>query len=179
LRRIGTHAGRSVVKADSPDELRSLAPSFAGQSCYLIQYIETAAGSPYHRRARTFWVDGASHPMAWTFNDRWNVRAAGRARPMSRHQWMVDEERAFLDDPSTILGAHGLRALDGLGRALGLEFFGIDAAPLPSGDVVVFEANPAMDSRAHFFEGFEYLWTYFDRLVGAVNALVAKRASRR
>ncbi|HTA40039.1 MAG TPA: hypothetical protein VK760_13230, partial [Candidatus Acidoferrales bacterium] len=60
------------------------------------------------------------------------------------HQWMRDEEAAFLADPwSRFAGSLG-EAVRAIAPAVGLEYFGIDCGVGPDGRLLVFEADAAM-----------------------------------
>jgi len=63
---------------------------------------------------------------------------------MSAHAAYRDEERHFLDDMPGVLGPRAMTALATIGRAMGLDYAGIDFALAPDRSVLLFEANATM-----------------------------------
>ena len=55
-----------------------------------------------------------------------------------------EEERRFLEHPETVLGPVAWGALRAIQEALGLDYFGVDFALSPDGELLLFEANAAM-----------------------------------
>jgi hypothetical protein len=63
---------------------------------------------------------------------------------MAEHQWMRDEEAAFLSRPWDRFGGSLGAAVRAIAPAVGLEYFGIDCAISREGRLLVFEADAAM-----------------------------------
>jgi Tfp pilus assembly protein PilF len=174
-RRIGTHAGMSAVRIDDGAALAAYAAGASGSVHYLTQYVECSPDGRYHRRARLFWIDGAFYPLVMDYNEGWNVHSGSRSPLMDENSRLQAEERAFVDDPAGYLGAAAISGLRALGQRAGLEFFGIDLAPMPGGEALIFEVSAAMDFHPMYADRFPYLRAAYDRVIEAVNRLAAGR----
>jgi hypothetical protein len=86
---------------------------------------------------------------------------------------MQDEERRFGSDLRAYLGDDGFHGLRRAAELIGLELCGFDITRLESGEVLIFEANPAMDYDIKHGRGFPYLERNFMRLAEAVDRMVA------
>jgi hypothetical protein len=98
---------------------------------------------------------------------------------MASHPWMRAEEEAFLADHRQRLGGALADAVRAVGRALDLDFGGMDCAIDREGRLVVFEANAAM--RVHLNDPadiFPYKHRYVPRISEAIDAMVRRRFGR-
>jgi hypothetical protein len=96
---------------------------------------------------------------------------------MPTHPWKMEEERRFLEDPTTVLGDRAMAAIAAVGHGLGLDYAGVDLTILRDGRVFVFEANATM--LAHFERGngpLAYRNPHVQRIVDAFEQLLADRA---
>jgi hypothetical protein len=76
-----------------------------------------------------------------------------------------EEERRFLEDMSTALGATAMEALRQICTTLDLEYAGIDFAVASDGSILLFEANATM---VVFPPGREAIWDYRRRAINDV-----------
>jgi hypothetical protein len=93
--------------------------------------------------------------------------------PMADHQWMRDEEAGFLADLGSVFHGQLMDALQGLAKAVGLEYFGIDCALGPDGRLLVFEADTAM--LVHTTDPvdlYPYKLEYVPRIYRALETLI-------
>jgi glutathione synthase/RimK-type ligase-like ATP-grasp enzyme len=63
---------------------------------------------------------------------------------MDRHPARLAEEMRFLEDPAAALGETAMRAIEGVGAAMGLDYAGVDFTLTPDGRALLFEANATM-----------------------------------
>lgn len=85
-------------------------------------------------------IDGRLHPAHLAVSRDWKVHyfSAQHGGPAD------DEERAFLADPSSVIGRDALDALENAAAILALDYAGFDFALDAAGRVVLFEANATM-----------------------------------
>lgn len=157
LRAGGFQGGRHMYLVTEPDQLKVSLPH--PTPVYLIEYQDVSFSDPrapgvrFYPKYRAMKV-GAELFAVHLFvaaND-FNVHHKNAAPTHARYPWLLERERAYLADPAAHLGAAAWAALDAALGSLGLDYVGVDFAPLapaagdpqPSPQLVVFEANPAM-----------------------------------
>ena len=63
---------------------------------------------------------------------------------MADHQWMQQEEAAFLAAPGRVFTSAHFETLRTIRARIGLDYFGIDCGLDGDGNIVVFEVNASM-----------------------------------
>jgi tetratricopeptide (TPR) repeat protein len=142
VRPVGTHGGDDFEKIDDPAELTALLAQRPETDRYLIEYIDYRSSDGYFRKCRFIFVDDQILPYHLAIANDWKVHHA--STDMADHQWMQQEEEAFLNDPATFFSAGHYRILRAICERIGLEYFGIDCGLDRSGNLVVFEVNASM-----------------------------------
>ena len=92
---------------------------------------------------------------------------------------MRDDEVHCLDRFDDYLGRERLAALMQFMARIGLDFCGIDFGIGPQGQVVVFEANPAMRHHYDHVAVAPYIKPAHDRASEAFNKMIASRITTR
>jgi hypothetical protein len=96
---------------------------------------------------------------------------------MGDHPERRAEEARFLSEPRAIIGQVAVEAIARIGRALELEYCGVDFSVLADGRVLVFEANATMLAHREDPAGlYAYKNPYVDAIAGAFQALLKTRA---
>jgi hypothetical protein len=97
---------------------------------------------------------------------------------MQHETWKRREEEAFLADPRRALGEKAMTAVEAIGRALDLDYGGVDFSVLPDGRVLVFEANATMLAHPEEAGGvYDYKNPYVRRICDAFDAMLARRVA--
>jgi len=94
---------------------------------------------------------------------------------MADHQWMQQEETAFLNDPATVFNSGHYQMLRAIQQRIDLEYFGIDCGLDPSGNLVVFEVNATMLVHEHN-QKFPYKDPFVLRIKLAFDEMLRKLA---
>ena len=98
--------------------------------------------------------------------------------PMAEHQWMRDEEAAFLEDPRSAFDPERFATLVNIGKSVGLEYFGIDCGIDRDGKVLVFEADAAMlVHTSDPVDLYPYKQRFVPRIYRAVEQMIDRRKS--
>lgn len=172
VRSTGRHTGRAMWLCTSRDALSGALAELAGDpEAYVIQYFDCRAGG-VHRKARAFFIDGKTYPVAYLASDEWQIHSGDRYRVMSRSPALQAEERRYLADPAAVLGDRAYRALERVGAALELDFAGVDFTVTPDGELIVFEANPAMRHNFDYATAFPYTRPHLQRISDAFAGMV-------
>jgi Flp pilus assembly protein TadD len=172
-RPAGLHGGQGLVRAETLEALEGPA---AGDH-YLIDYVDYRSADGLYRKYRVLFVGGEPFAYHQAISDHWLVHhdTAG----MGDHPQRRIEEARFLDEPGAIIGRSGSRAIERIGRALELEYCGVDFSVLADGRVLVFEANATMLAhREDAASLYAYKNPYVDAIASAFQALLRARAGR-
>ena len=178
IRETGTHTGRTFMKCDNLEEFVTAAEELADTEVYLIQFIENFFRQKYHRKMRFFSIDGKLYPVVLHIDATWNVHGSNRKTLMAEHDWMMAEEKSFMADPQAYLGEEVYLRMEKLADLVGLDFFGIDFNVTESGDILIFEMNPAMRHAFDHADNFEYLRPHMERVTNAFRAMIDSRAKK-
>jgi glutathione synthase/RimK-type ligase-like ATP-grasp enzyme len=163
IRSPGFHTGQHFVRVDEPGALAPAIASLAGEKLLEIQYLDARGADGMARKYRVMFVDGAPYPLHLAISSDWKVHYF--TADMARSASFREEERRFLEDMPSVLGASAMRALERIRAVLGLEYAGIDFALAQDGSVLLFEANATMNVLP---PGAEPMWDYRRAAVEAV-----------
>ena len=177
LRLKGTQTGDTMAKIDRRDQLEGYIRRVpAGADLYAIEYIDCQDGQGFFHKSRAFFIDGQFYPVANLTSDTWQIHSGDRYRVMDKNGDTQILEQRYLSDPKSYLGDKAFDALHAIRDVINLDFFGIDFTLTPNGDVLVFEANPAMRHNYDHAGNFPYTRPFLNTISSAFNAMVLKRA---
>jgi hypothetical protein len=120
---------------ESADEL-------AADELLVIQYLDARGPDGMARKYRVMFIDGQLYPLHLAVSSHWKVHYF--SADMAENAAFRQEEERFLNDMPAVLGETGMRALQDVCTALGLEYAGIDFALSADGSILLFEANATM-----------------------------------
>jgi tetratricopeptide (TPR) repeat protein len=140
-RPLASHGGQGMVLAEDREALAGMEFDH-GAEAYLSAYQDYRSADGYFRKYRIIFVDRKPYPYHLAISALWLVHYV--TADMQSHAWKLEEERRFLEDPASALGARGMAAIEAMGRRLDLDYGGVDLSILPDGRVLVFEANATM-----------------------------------
>ncbi len=177
LRPIDTHRGDGFAYITSAEALRSHVARFPAAQYFRSDFVDTRGSDGYYRKFRAIFVDGVAFPYHLAIAPQWMVHY--QSSPMRESAAFREEEQAFLEDPAHVLPSWH-RVMPQIARAVGLDYFGVDATVLPDGRLLVFEADPAMlvhdeDPR----DVFAYKRPHVARIRDALHAAIANRTRPR
>jgi len=141
VRPIGTQGGQGARRVADPAQLEASLASDA-DAFYFIGFNDFRSEDGHYRKYRMIFVDRQPFPCHLAIAEDWLVHYQHAG--MDSEPWKREEERAFLEDPRTVLGAQVYQAIEAIGRRLDLDYAGLDFTLLPGGRVLVFEANATM-----------------------------------
>lgn len=140
-RPVATHGGEGMVRCETLEALHQAISRFEGPH-YITAYYDYLSADGHYRKYRVIFVDRRPYTYHLAISKHWMVHYV--SSDMENHPWKLAEEKCFLDDMATTVGAPALAALGEIGKTLDLDYAGIDFTLLPDGRVLVFEANATM-----------------------------------
>jgi len=106
------------------------------------RFVDFRSSDSWFRKYRMVFIDRKPYPCHLAISKNWMVHYA--SAEMESFRWKLDEERRFLKDPESFFGAACMSSLESIGKAIDLDYAGIDFSILRDGRILVFEANPTM-----------------------------------
>jgi tetratricopeptide (TPR) repeat protein len=174
VRPVGSHAGHGLARISNDEDLQAYLASSQASAFFVSPFVDYKSDDGCFRKYRFVFVDGEPFPVHEAISQKWMIHYYNAQ--MAEHQWMRDEEAAFLADPwirfSGSLGA----AVRAIAPAAGLEYFGIDCAIGRDGRLLVFEADAAMlVHTTDPIDLYPYKHEFVPRIYRALEEMVARR----
>jgi tetratricopeptide (TPR) repeat protein len=174
VRPVDSHGGHGLERVDDDAGRAAYLTAVDAPELYLQPFVDYRSADGLYRKYRIIFVDGEPYPFHLAISPRWMVHYYNAA--MTEHQWMRDEEHAFLARLDGVFEGALRDALDEAARLLGLDYVGIDCAIDRDGRLLIFEADNALlvhllDDRALF----PYKFDYVPRIYTALDAMVRRR----
>ena len=174
VRAPGFHTGQHFTLVEREADLAAAAAELPGDDVLLIEYVDVRGDDGRVRKYRMMAIDGALYPLHVAIAQHWKVHYF--SADMAANAANRAEDERFLADPTAVLGAPAMAALERIRAAIGLEYLGIDFALDRAGRVVVFEANATMIVLP---PGPDPIWDYrrapAARIIAAVRTMLLGR----
>lgn len=173
-RPVGSHAGHGLEKIERAGDCAAYVLRVPSDAYVVSPFIDYSSPDGYFRKYRIMFVDGAPYATHLAVSPNWMIHYYNA--PMKDNAWMRDEEATFLKDALVVFDGPRAETLDAIAKAVGLEYFGIDCAIDRDGEVLVFEADPAM--LVHVSDPiatYPYKHEYVPRIFRAVERMIDRR----
>lgn len=174
VRPVDSHGGHGLERIDDDASRAEYLARIDAPELYVQPFVDYRSADGYYRKYRIIFVDGEPYAFHLAISPRWMVHYYNAE--MTAHQWMRDEEHAFLARMDDVFGGELRAALDEAAQLLALDYVGIDCAIDRDGKLLIFEADNALlvhllDDRALF----PYKFAYVPRIFAALDAMVRRR----
>ena len=173
-RPLGSHAGHGLERLEKQEDCAAYVQRHPSDRYFVSPFVDYASPDGYYRKYRIVYVDGTPYPVHMAISPNWMIHYYNA--PMDEHQWMRDEEAAFLEDPRRAFEGSKFEAIVQVGAAVGLEYFGIDCGIDRDGNLLVFEADAAMlVHTSDPVELYPYKHQFVPRIYRAVERMIDSR----
>lgn len=180
-RSAGSHTGVGLVRVEEPSHLDAAFERGAvARPAYVSEFVDCRHADGLYRKMRLVVCGGTVLMRHHLFSDEWLVHAASQKFMESRPD-LLEIERVAAAEPLKVLPAGGAELMTRIKRRVGLDYFGIDCAPLPDGRLVVFEVNAVMNmlpASRHPVRG-PFTVAAIGRIAADFNKLLRERAGAR
>jgi glutathione synthase/RimK-type ligase-like ATP-grasp enzyme len=175
IRVAGLHGGQSMIKVNSREDYAALhALPFDGRNFYLTEYVHLRDGQGLYHKQRIAVIDGEPVLRHAMYDSNWKIHSGSRAFMMARDSWEV--EFAYFDRFDKGLLPPMRPAIDEITSRLQLEYYGIDCAMQPDGQMVVFEANANMNFLYNPYDVIQYR---VDVIVDRLHKMLTRHSGER
>ena len=174
VRPVGSHGGHGLTLVESDADRAAYLTTVAAESLYVAPFIDYRSPDGFFRKYRIVFIDGEPFAFHLAISPHWMVHYYNA--PMTEHQWMRDEEHAFLAGIGDVFAGELGAALRETARLLPLDYVGIDCAIGPDGKLLIFEADNAL--IIHLLDDpalFGYKHRYVPQILTALDTMVRRR----
>lgn len=182
VRGLTEQQGGNAFKADNGAELRAAIQSVEGDKYfYVIRFCENRTERGLYRKIRAAVAGDFIQIVRVDFDEQWNVH--GR-KSQERAAWylsrpeLLDEEAAICEDADRFLGLPIADTLKALRQRVPLDVFGIDFDVTKDGQILLFEANAAMNLLSTAAPGVEHPRSAESRFVTHLDDFIDRLAAR-
>jgi len=144
-RPVDSHAGRSLVKFDSPSPIATYLANQQETEFFISRFVDYRSSDGLFRKYRVIFVDGRPYPCHMAISEDWKLWYYNSGMAMNAAK--RDQEARFMATFDTGFARRHAAALSSIAERLGLEYFGIDCAETSDGTLLVFEGG--VDLVAH------------------------------
>jgi tetratricopeptide (TPR) repeat protein len=179
----GKHVERVTDLAKHDFAALDAVTAAAPRTVYVIEFHDvsyTDSRAPDLRlipKYRAFLVNGTVFPVHLFTSTDYNVHLANAKDIHAAHPWLIDLERDYCRDPAAHLGPHRWQALQEVLLSSGLDYTGVDFAPLPGEDrLILFEMNAAMRNWVNALPKGDHVQKAWHDITVAVHDMVCERS---
>lgn len=142
VRPLDSHAGTGLEKLSAPAEVVGYLHRRAEGVFYVAPFVDYASADSLYRKQRIAFVNGRPFISHLAVSEHWMVHylSAGMAENAEKRA----EEARFMATFDAEFALRHQPAFQALHRAFALNYFAIDCAELPDGQLLLFEADVAM-----------------------------------
>jgi aromatic-L-amino-acid/L-tryptophan decarboxylase len=141
-RPLDSHAGRGLVKLDTPSDIGEYLKQRPEDEFFISRYVDYRDADGLFRKYRVVVIDGRPYACHMALTDEWKIwylnadMAESAAKRAEEERFMTTFDEAF--------AKRHAGALAELSERVGLEYFAIDCAETSDGELLVFEGHNAM-----------------------------------
>lgn len=175
IRPLGSHAGHNLVRLPNAEAGEIYLASVSDATFFVSPFIDYGSRDRLFRKYRLVMIDGEPLLCHLAVSSHWMVHymSAGMAEDASKR---AEEAAAMADFENGFATRHRL-ALDAMHARIGLDYYQVDCAELPDGQLLIFEADVA--AIVHMLDPpalFPYKAPQMRRIFSAFGAMLARRA---
>ncbi|WP_018947837.1 hypothetical protein [Thioalkalivibrio sp. AKL17] len=179
LRSAGLQTGRWMYRIENRRELRRMQVTDRVRELYLIEWLDTRdPATGLFRKFRAFLIGDELHMSHMYMSEDWSVHGGSAEELMRERADLRNRSILFLEDPLNELSSEILGSVKNALELTGLDYCGVDFAIDPEGQVVIFEANPAMQI-VRPREGLEFQEEHARAGIDKALELISKKAVMR
>ncbi len=175
VRPVASHAGGGLARLGGGAEVPAYLDGRPEQEFYLSRFVDYRSVDGLFRKYRIVFVDGVPFAGHMAISRNWMVHYLNAGMwddPAKRA-----EEARWMKDFDTVFAVRHAASLAALHAAMELDYFVVDCGETADGQLLLFEADPAMLVHAMDPPGpFGYKQVPMQKIFTAVRAMIRRRA---
>jgi len=176
VRPVGSHAGRGLVRLDNAEAIAPYLETLIDDEFYVARFVDYRGRDGLFRKYRIVFVEGRPFLAHMAISENWMIHYLNAGMSESETK-RAEEARAMADFDEDFARRHAA-ALQGIVDRVGLDYFGIDCAETPDGDLLIFEVDSALVVHAMDpVDTFPYKPPQMQKIFDAFRDLLRRRAA--
>ena len=176
VRPVGSHAGKGLERVENGEALAAYLDEAKPEMAYVSPFVDYASADGKYRKYRIVFIGGRPYLAHMAIGDHWMVHYlnAGMAESADKRA----EEAAVMGSFDEDFAVRHAETFAALVKRLGLDYFAIDCAETPAGELLLFEADVSMIVHALDPEDlYPYKKPQMAKLFAAFEAFLRARAA--
>ncbi|OZI59511.1 ATP-grasp domain-containing protein [Bordetella genomosp. 11] len=178
VRPVDSHAGNGLARIDRAADMAQYLAGSEANDFYLSRFVEYRSADGRYRKYRVVLIEGQPYLGHLGISPRWMVHYLNA--DMAENAANRAEEAEQMRDFAAGFGGRHAAAFADIHRRVGLDYFVMDCAETPDGQLLVFEGDTcgivhAMDPE----DLYPYKPAYMRRIFAAFQDLLRRKASGR
>jgi hypothetical protein len=175
VRPVGSHAGRGLSRLESAEDAVHYLAMLEADAFFLSPFVNYVSPDGQFRKYRLVCIDGKPYACHMAITTQWKIWYLNAGMDASAAKRA--EEAHFMQSFDTGFAARHAEALHQMAARIGLDYFQVDCAETPDGELLVFEADTTaivhdMDPPA----GYPYKGPQMRKVFDAFVAMLYRRA---
>lgn len=142
VRPLDSHAGRDLAKLDTPAALAAYLSAHDDEEFFISCFVDYRNADGLFRKYRVVMLEGRTYVCHVGISDHWMIHYLNAGMTDSADKRA--EEADIMQRFDETFAVRHRDALERIQACLGLDYFGLDCAETPGGDLLIFEADTCM-----------------------------------
>jgi glutathione synthase/RimK-type ligase-like ATP-grasp enzyme len=176
VRPVGSHAGRGLVRLDNAEAIAPYLQTLVDDEFYVARFVDYRGRDGLFRKYRIVFVEGRPFLAHMAISENWMIHYLNAG--MSESETKRAEEARVMASFDEDFARRHAPALQGIVDRVGLDYFGIDCAETPDGDLLIFEVDSALVVHAMDpVDVFPYKPAQMQKIFDAFREMLRRRAA--
>lgn len=141
-RPLDSHAGKGLAKLDDPSTIALYLAAHPAEGYYLSSFVDYRGAGGMFRKYRIAMIGGKPFVCHMAVSSHWMIHYLNADMRESAEK-RAEEAHAFATFDEDFAARHA-GAFAAMAERIGLDYFAMDCAETPEGELLVFEADTAM-----------------------------------
>ena len=142
VRPVGSHAGRGLVRLDAAAAIADYLATQSGSEFYVSPFVDYGSADGLFRKYRIVFIEGRPFAVHMAVSSHWMVHYLNAE--MGESEAKRAEEARFMAEFDGDFARRHAAPLQAMVERVGLDYFGIDCAETPDGELLTFEVDSAL-----------------------------------
>jgi glutathione synthase/RimK-type ligase-like ATP-grasp enzyme len=178
IRPVDSHKGKGLAKVDGPEAIPGYLAKRPEGEFYVTPYVDYRGPDGQFRKYRVVLIDGRPYACHMAISENWIVHYMS-AKMLASAGKRAEEAEFFAGFDRGFARRHHA-AFRTLAERVQLEYFGIDCAEMPDGQLLVFEVDSGMTVHAMDpVDVFPYKQPQMQKVFRAFRRMLVRKAGKR
>lgn len=177
VRPVDSQAGRGLSKLDGPADILAYLNTQPDAEFYVARFVDYRGQDGLFRKYRIVFIDGRPFVAHMAVSEHWMIHYLNAG--MGEDEAKREEEARFMATFDEDFAHRHAPALSAMVDRVGLDYFGIDCAETPQGDLLIFEVDSALVVHAmDSIETYPYKRPQMEKIFTAFQRMLVQRMNQ-